>query len=61
MLIKDKFDFQPSTESLEKWLSTRKSSINVGGVPMPQSTFSSDDFEPSGGLTKRLVKSRNHT
>jgi hypothetical protein len=36
MLIKDKSDFQPSTESLEKWLSTRKSSINVGGVSMPQ-------------------------
>lgn len=36
MIIKHKSDFQPSTESLEKWLSTRKSSVNVGGVPMPQ-------------------------
>jgi len=36
MQIKHKSDFQPSTESLEKWLSTRKSSINVDGVPMPQ-------------------------
>ncbi len=36
MEIKAKTDFQPSTEALEKWLSTRKSSINVGGVSMPQ-------------------------
>lgn len=35
MIIKDKSDFQPSTESLEKWLSTRKKSINVGGVSIP--------------------------
>jgi len=36
MNIEDKTDFQPSTESLEKWLSTRKKSINVGGVSIPQ-------------------------
>ncbi|MEN6454190.1 MAG: hypothetical protein ABFD10_08015 [Prolixibacteraceae bacterium] len=36
MNIKHKTHFQPSTESLEKWLSTRKKSINMSGVSIPQ-------------------------
>ena len=35
MQIPDKSDFQPSAETLKKWLSTRKPTLNVGGVTMP--------------------------
>jgi hypothetical protein len=45
MYIPDKSDFMPSREALAKWLSTRKSNLNVGGVLMPQ--FFSDNGNSS--------------
>ncbi len=35
MHIPDKTDFQPSAETLKKWLATRKPTLTVGGLPVP--------------------------
>ena len=35
MNIPDKSDFQPSAETLKKWLSARKPTLMVGGIAMP--------------------------
>lgn len=47
MDIPNKTDFQPSAETLEKWLAARKPVFKVGGVDMPgffSDTGNSSDY-----------------